>query len=108
MSKDFVKADVAALEKFVKDSKEAVKEFGEIKKEFERINKELLSKWEGLGQKEYRIVAEHITDNIGNIEDVVKTINEDILKDIIDTYNSLDNDLADYNRHAGDKKTEVG
>lgn len=100
----FVKADVAALEQFVQDSEDAITEFDYIKRKFREINDTLLSHWDGAGKAEYQKVADHIMDNITGIDEVLKNISEDMLTDIIDVYNSLDRDLADYNRHAGEKK----
>jgi uncharacterized protein YukE len=96
---EFVRADIGKLESFVTESEEAITEFANIREEFERINNTLLGKWEGSGRSAYKKVADNITEKIGGISDVLNTINDTIVKDIIEKYNTVDKDLAEYNRN---------
>ena len=98
----FVRADIGKLESFVGQSQEAITEFAAIRQEFDRINQTLLSNWEGSGKTSYKQVADHITEKVGNIKDVLDIINDNVLKDVIDSYHKVDNELGEYNRHAGD------
>ena len=100
----FVKADIVKLERFVTQSQEAINEFNNIRNEFDRINNVLLSQWEGKGKESYQQVARHITENIGGIKDILDTINNNVLQDIIDQYNKVDDELGEYNRNAGNQK----
>ncbi|MEE0264906.1 MAG: hypothetical protein UD936_04680 [Acutalibacteraceae bacterium] len=95
----FVRADIGAFERFVVESEEAIKEFASIRNEFDRINNTLLSKWEGSGQVAYRNLADDITQRVGGIKDVLDIINDTIVKDVIDSYNKIDIELAEYNRN---------
>ncbi|MGN0470863.1 MAG: WXG100 family type VII secretion target [Acutalibacteraceae bacterium] len=103
---EFKRADIGKLEKFVSDSQEAIKEFGDIRNDFDSINQTLLGNWEGNGQKEYKKVSDHITEQVGNIKDILDTINNQVLKDVIDKYNAVDKDLAEYNRSGGNPSKE--
>ena len=99
---DFVKIDIGKLEGFVTSGQEAIREFGLIKDEFNSINKTLLDNWEGEGKAAYKTISDNILEKITGIQDVLNTINENILNDLIEQYNTLDAALGDYNRHAGD------
>ena len=101
---DFVRADIGSLESFVSESEEAIREFGEIKKEFRRINDTLLRQWDGSGKAAYKQVSDHITEKIADIETILTTINDNVLKDIIAEYKKVDKELGDYNRHAGESE----
>ena len=98
----FVRADIGKLESFVSESAEAIREFGAIRNEFDRINKTLLSQWEGSGKNAYKEISDHITEKIGSIKDILDVINDKVIKDVIEQYHSIDKELAEYNRHAGD------
>lgn len=100
----FVRADIGKLESFVSESEEAIHEFGEIKNEFRRINETLLKQWEGSGRAAYKQVSDHITEKISDIETILTTINDNVLKDIIAEYKKVDKELGDYNRHAGEQQ----
>lgn len=99
MNTGFVSADIEKLVQFEKDSADAIKEFNEIKTDFESINSNLLGIWEGKGADAYRIETDHILENIGGIEDVLKGINEGVLKDIKNCYLKLDDELGELNRN---------
>ena len=101
---EFVRADIAKLESFIKESEEAIKEFAAIRTEFDRINNTLLANWDGVGSNAYSKVARNITEKIGGIKDVLDTINDSVVKDLVEQYNKLDQDLGDYNRKAGEPK----
>ena len=104
MSSGFVRADIGKLESFVSQSEEAIREFAEIRNEYDRINRTLLSQWEGSGKAAYKEIADHITEKIGNIKDILDIINNNVINDVINEYNKLDKDLGEYNRHAGDEE----
>lgn len=97
----FVSADIEKLMTIPSRSEEAIAEFDSIKDEFDRINQTLLSKWSGQGADAYEQEADHILENIGGISDVLNSITNGVLKDIIDAYNKLDEDLDASNRSAG-------
>lgn len=99
---EFVRADIGKLESFVSESEEAIKEFAAIRNEFDRINRTLLANWEGSGRNAYKKVAENITEKIGGIKDVLDTINDTVVKDLIAQYHAIDLDLGEYNRTAGE------
>ena len=80
---DFVKADIGKLESFITDSEDAIKEFGDIKDEFDRINKDLLANWKGSGSSSYKQVSDHILEKVGGIQDVLNTINDCVVKDLV-------------------------
>ena len=103
----FVKADIGKLESFITDSAEAIKEFGDIRKEFERINKDLLDNWKGSGKSSYKDVSDHILEKVGGIQDVLNTINDTVVKDLVAQYNQIDKELGDYNKTAGDPEEEA-
>lgn len=105
-SSGFVRADIGKLESFISESADAIREFSDIKKEFERINKTLLDSWEGSGKSAYKQVSDHIAEKVGGIKDILDTINDTVLKDIVAQYKSVDSELGDYNRHAGDPQEE--
>ena len=104
---EFVKADITKLESLIKESEEAIQEFADIRNEFDRINRTLLGKWEGAGKVAYQNMTDHITEKIGGIKDILDTINNTILKDLVAQYKVIDSELAEYNRTAGeDEKGE--
>ncbi len=103
----FVRADIGKLEGFVTGSEEAIKEFAAIRKEFDRINNTLLENWKGSGRASYRKVAENITEKIGGIKDVLETINDTVVKDLIAQYHSVDKELAEFNRTAGEPEKDT-
>lgn len=100
-SGEFVSADIGKLEKFRADSAEAKTEFNSIKETFNSINSTLLSKWKGEGAEAYKFETDHILDNIGGIADVLDAINSDegAFGAIISNYNSLDQELAEFNKN---------
>ena len=102
---EFIRADITRLEGFVTQSEEAIQEFADIRNEFDEINKTLLNNWKGSGKNAYEDLSSDILEKVGGISDVLNTINDTILKDIIDKYNSVDRELAEYNRTAGNKET---
>lgn len=102
----FIKADIGKLESFVSESEEAIREFASIRNEFDRINRTLLNNWQGSGKESYQRVANHIAEKVGGIKEILDTINDKALKDIIDKYHSVDAELGEYNRHAGDPETK--
>lgn len=93
----FIEADIEKLEKFVSQSAEAINEFQNIKTTFDQINSRLLTKWKGKGADAYKYETDHILEKIGSFKDVLDTINNDVLKSIIDAYNDLDKQLAEFN-----------
>lgn len=95
----FIEADIEKLENFVSQSAEAISEFKAIKEKFNQINSELLVSWKGNGADAYKKETDHILEKIGSLKEVLDTINEDILKDVIETYNQLDSDLAEFNKN---------
>lgn len=95
----FVSADIEKIEQFEKESIEAIKEFSDIKTEFDNINDTLLKSWEGQGADAYSNETAHILEKIGGIEDVLKGINESVVKDIKDAYTNLDNELGEFNKN---------
>lgn len=99
---EFIRADIAKLESFVSESEEAIREFAAIRTEFDRINNTLLANWDGVGSGAYSKVAKNITEKIGGVKDVLDTINDSVVKDLIEQYKQLDKDLGDYNRKAGE------
>lgn len=101
MGDNFVRADIGKLESFVSESEEAIHEFSEIKKEFDNINLTLLKNWEGNGKVAYKRVSDHITEKVADIESVLTTINDKVLKDIISEYKKIDKELGNYNRTVG-------
>ncbi|MBQ1517063.1 MAG: hypothetical protein IIZ46_02515 [Clostridia bacterium] len=101
---EFIRADIGKFESFMSESEDCIREFGEIRDEFERINSTLLQNWDGLGKASYENVVSHVTEKIGGINDVINTINDSVIKDIVEYYNKLDKELGDYNRTAGEPK----
>ncbi len=101
---EFVRADIAKLESFIKESEDAIKEFSAIRTEFDRINNTLLANWDGVGSGAYSKVAKNITEKIGGIKDVLDTINNSVVKDLVEQYKNLDRELAEYNCTAGEPK----
>ena len=99
---DFIKADIGKLESFLTGSDEAIKEFAAIREEFERINRTLLANWDGVGRASYKSVSDHILEKVGGIQEVLSTINDTIVRDLVDQYNAIDRDLGDSNRKAGE------
>ena len=87
-----------------RDKKSLLKQphkFSEIKKEFDNINLTLLKNWEGNGKTAYKRVSDHITEKVADIESVLTTINDKVLKDIISEYKKIDKELGNYNRTVG-------
>lgn len=105
---DFVLADIEKLVQFEKDSADAIKEFNAIKEQFENINATLLRNWEGEGADAYKYETDHILEKIGGIEDVLKTINEGVLKDVKDNYMKLDDELGVFNRNPQSASDNAG
>lgn len=105
---EFIRADIGKLENFVSESEEAIKEFSDIHIEFKRINETLIKEWEGEGCEAYKVLSRHITENIGGIETTLTTINEKLLKDVIEKYNSIDKDLAEKNKNYGQSGNSSG
>ncbi len=103
---EFVRADIGKLESFITESEEAITEFSNIRNEFDRINSTLLANWEGSGKSAYKQVSDHITEKVGGIKDILDTINDTVVKDIVEQYKSVDSELGEYNRHAGDPEEE--
>lgn len=101
---DFIKADIGKLESFITESGEAIKEFAAIRTEFERINNTLLANWDGVGKASYKSVSEHILEKVGGIQEVLKTINDTIVNDLVEQYHSVDKELGESNRKAGEKE----
>ncbi len=99
---DFVKADIGKLENFLTESEKVIKEFGDIRIEFERINNTLLADWDGVGKASYKSVSDHILEKVGGVQDVLNTINDTIVRDLVEQYNAIDKDLGEYNRKAGE------
>ncbi len=97
MANSIVSADIGTLESFVSSSESAIKEFANIKKEFETINTTLLNSWKGEGADAYKQESSHILENIGGIEDILNSINKDVLSGIIKNYNDMDAQLAELN-----------
>lgn len=95
----FVSADIEKLVKFENESAEVIKEFNSIKTEFGNINSALLKQWKGEGADAYKNETDHILEKIGGVEDVLKGINEGVVKDIKDNYMLLDEQLAEFNRN---------
>lgn len=94
---DFNLADIAKLDKFASDSADAIVEFDRIKSTFDTINSTLLGKWNGQGADAYKKEVDHILENIGGIKDVLDGINTGVAQDIKDNYNTLDQQLYDFN-----------
>lgn len=100
---DFIRCDIDKMQEFIKYREEAKTEFLEIRKEYSTINNELLAKWKGKGAEEYRKLTQHITDNVGTIADVLDTIVDNVLVDIVAFYEEADKEIAEYNRNAIEK-----
>lgn len=96
---DFISADIEKLIQFENDSAEAIIEFNAIKEAFNDINSTLLKKWQGEGADAYKEETDHILEKIGGIEEILKSINEGIIKDVKDSYVKLDEQLAEYNKN---------
>lgn len=99
---DFVKADIGKLENFLTGSEEVIKEFADIRAEFERINSTLLANWDGMGSASYKSVSDHILEKVGGVQEVLNTINDTIVRDLVNQYNAIDKDLGESNRKAGE------
>lgn len=99
---EFIKADIGKLESFLTGSEEAIREFAAIRTEFERINRTLLSNWDGAGKASYKSVSDHILDKVGGIQEVLNTINDTIVRDLVEQYKAIDRDLGESNRKAGE------
>ncbi len=95
----FIEADIGKLEQFVSQSEEAVTEFKAIKDKFNDINETLLSSWEGSGAHAYKKETDSILEKIGSLKEVLDTMNNGVIKDIISAYNQLDEQLAEFNKN---------
>ncbi|MBE6860606.1 MAG: hypothetical protein IKL31_10945 [Ruminococcus sp.] len=93
----FVSADTNKIAEFEEKSPEVISEFDAIKQEFKRINSELLSTWEGAGANAYKYETDNILEKVGSVEDVLKAINESVVKDIRSTYSSFDEEMGTFN-----------
>lgn len=96
---NFISADIEKLIQFENDSAEAIVEFNAIKEAFNDINSTLLKNWQGEGADAYKKETDHILEKIGGIEEILKSINEGIIKDVKDSYVKLDEQLAEYNKN---------
>jgi len=99
---DFIRADIGKLESFMKESNEAIKEFADIRTEFARINNTLLKNWDGVGKVSYKSVSDNILDKVTGIQEVLTTINDTIVNDLVAQYNQIDQELGETNRKAGE------
>lgn len=95
----FVSADIDKIAEFERKSQEAITEFNAIKTKFDDINAKLLGKWKGEGADAYKQETDHILENIGGIKDILDGINNGVVKDIKDSYLSLDEELAEFNKN---------
>jgi len=59
-----------------------------------------------VGSNSYRTVVDNITEKIGGIKDLLDTINTEIVQDLIQQYVKIDQELATYNRSAGEDTEE--
>ena len=105
---DFVRADIGKLESFVTESEEAINEFSAIRDEFDRINNTLIANWDGSGKAAFKKVAENITEKVRGIHEILTTINDTVVKDLIAQYQAVDSALAEYNRTAGEPEEGTG
>lgn len=97
LSGQFVSADIEKMANFETQSAEAITEFDAIKTAFDDINATLLKKWQGAGAEAYKAETDYILDNIGGIADILDSINNSVVKDIMDAYNQLDEELGEFN-----------
>lgn len=104
---DFIRADIGKLESFMTESNEAIKEFAEIRTEFETINSTLLKNWDGSGKAAYKSVSDSILDKVTGIQEVLTTINDTVVKDLVAQYNPIDQELGEANRKAGEPEEGV-
>ncbi len=104
---DFIRADIGKLESFLTGSEEAIKEFADIRTEFDRINSTLLANWDGIGSSSYKSVSDHILEKVGGIQEVLNTINDTIIRDLVEQYHSIDTELGESNRKAGEPEEGV-
>lgn len=95
----FASADIEKLAKFEKESEIVIKEFNNIKLAFENINSTLLKSWQGDGAEAYQKETDHILEKVGGVEDVLKQINEGVVKTVKDNYMSLDDELGEFNKN---------
>ena len=93
----FIEADIGKLEGVTTKGQEIITEFNKIKSDFETINSTLLSNWKGYGADAYKYETDHIMENLVNVEEVINSINDSAINDIIDNYNKLDEELGDFN-----------
>ncbi len=93
----FIEADIGKLEGVITKGQEIITEFNKIKSDFETINSTLLSNWKGYGADAYKYETDHIMENLVNVEEVINSINDSAINDIIDNYNKLDEELGDFN-----------
>ena len=104
---EFIRGDIAKIQEFIAYKDEAKVKFAEIRNEFDKINQTLLKNWDGYGAAAYSRVAEHITENVNGISDVLDTIVEELLVDLAKTYEDMDSALEEYNRTAGQPQDET-
>ena len=97
---DFNRGDLGKYQDFITKKETIKKEFAAIKREFSKINTELLKNWKGSGAASYRSYSSHVMDNIGGISDVLDTISDNLLVDVLNYYNELDDALHDMNTGA--------
>lgn len=93
----FIEADIGKLEGVITKGQEIITEFNKIKSDFETINSTLLSNWKGYGADAYKYETDYIMENLVNVEEVINSINDSAINDIIDNYNKLDEELGDFN-----------
>lgn len=93
----FIEADIGKLGGVITKGQEIITEFNKIKSDFETINSTLLSNWKGYGADAYKYETDHIMENLVNVEEVINSINDSAINDIIDNYNKLDEELGDFN-----------
>ena len=95
----FVSADIGKIAEFERKSEEVVAEFNAITLKFTEVQKSLLEKWKGEGADDYKRDSNNIFKNIEDIESVLDTINNGVVKDIKDVYMQLDEALGEFNRN---------
>lgn len=105
---DFVSADIGIVEGFASKSLEMIAEFDAIKTKYETINSTLLNAWKGHGADAYKKETDHILENIGGIKDILDSINNGVLGDIKNQYNTLDEDLGEFNQKTGSEEAITG
>lgn len=102
----FISADTTKIAEFEEKSPEIISEFEAIKQEFQRINNDLLSTWKGAGANAYKYETDNILEKVGSVEDVLKAINESVVKDIRSTYSSFDEEMGAFNMNPSSEEGE--